>query len=97
MSSLNKVDIKRCVITPADSAGSVNLEDLEKTNSHDYAENKSVVHVDYFEDILSPSITVYVHISETNNILSKLEGGESKGVRGYELSLIHISEPTRPY
>ncbi len=84
MSSLNKVDIKRCVITPADSAGSVNLEDLEKTNSHDYALNQSVVHVDYFEDILSPSITVYVHISETNNILSKLEGGESKGVRGYE-------------
>ena len=58
MSSLNKVDIKRCVITPADSAGSVNLEDLEKTNSHDYALNQSVVHVDYFEDILSPSITV---------------------------------------
>ena len=84
MSSLNKVDIKRCIITPADSAGSVNFDDLEQSGSHDFAENESVVHVDYFEDILSPAITVYVKISETNNVLSKLEGEKTKGVRGYE-------------
>ena len=84
MSSLNKVDIKHCVITPADQNGSINLEDLAKTNSHDFAAVKSVVHVDYFEDILSPSVTAYVKISETSNVLSKLEGKDLKGIRGYE-------------
>ena len=84
MSSLNKVDIKHCVITPADQNGSINLEDLAKTNSHDFAAVKSVVHVDYFEDILSPSVTAYVKISETSNVISKLEGKDLKGIRGYE-------------
>ena len=42
------------------------------------AESGSVVHVDYFEDILSPGITVYVKVSETSNLLSKLP------IRGYE-------------
>ena len=74
MSSLNKVDIKHCVITPADQTGSINLKDLSKTFSHDFAAVKSVVHVDYFEDILSPSVTAYVKISETSNVISKLEG-----------------------
>ena len=78
MSSLNKVDIKKCTITPSDEAGSVNLEDLEKSGSLDLAATGSVVHVDYFEDILSPAVTVYLKISETSNILSKLP------IRGYE-------------
>ena len=84
MSSLNKVDIKHCVITPADQTGSINLKDLSKTFSHDFAAVKSVVHVDYFEDILSPSVTAYVKISETSNVISKLEGKDTKGIRGYE-------------
>ena len=74
----NKVDIKKCTITPSDEAGSVNLEDLEKSGSLDLAAAGSVVHVDYFEDILSPAVTVYLKISETSNILSKLP------IRGYE-------------
>ena len=78
MSSLNKVDIKKCTITPADAPSSKNLEDKETSNSLDLASVGSVVNVDYFEDLLSPAVTVYLKISETANYLSKLP------IRGYE-------------
>ena len=79
MSALNKVDIKKCIITPSEEAGSnKEVEDLAKNGALNLAESGSVVHVDYFEDILSPAITVYVKVSETSNLLSKLP------IRGYE-------------
>ena len=79
MSALNKVDIKKCIITPSEEAGSSKeAEDLAKNGALNLAESGSVVHVDYFEDILSPAITVYVKVSETSNLLSKLP------IRGYE-------------
>jgi len=79
MSSLNKVDIKKCIITPSEEAGSnKEVEDLAKKGALNLAESGSVVKVDYFEDILSPAITVYVKVSETSNLLSKLP------IRGYE-------------
>jgi len=79
MSALNKVDIKKCIITPSEEAGSnKEVEDLAKKGALNLAESGSVVKVDYFEDILSPAITVYVKVSETSNLLSKLP------IRGYE-------------
>ena len=97
MSTLNKVNIKQCLIHPTDvesylkrnpdgiGRGDSNIDkgNLEDTPSDedlfpDLALSKSVTHIDYFEDILSPAVTCYVHISDTNNLLAKMP------IRGYE-------------
>ena len=51
----------------------------------DLAKSKSITAIDYFEDILSPAISCYVHVSDTNNLLAKLP------IRGYERVDIKVS------
>ena len=51
----------------------------------DLAKSKSITAIDYFEDILSPSISCYVHVSDTNNLLAKLP------IRGYERVDVKVS------
>ena len=57
-----------------------NLEDEpdDKDKFPDLALSKSITHIDYFEDILSPAVTCYVYVSDTNNLLAKMP------IRGYE-------------
>tara|TARA_B000000609_G_scaffold134754_1_gene110149 strand:+ start:2370 stop:3812 length:1443 start_codon:yes stop_codon:yes gene_type:complete len=98
MSTLNKVNIKQCLIHPTDVKSFLkdnpdgitgrgdsnidkgNLEDEpdDKDKFPDLAVSKSITHIDYFEDILSPAVTCYVHVSDTNNLIAKMP------IRGYE-------------
>ena len=59
-----------------------NKGDLEEkkneTEFPDLAKQNLITSIDYFEDLLSPSVTCYLQISDTTNILSRLP------IRGYE-------------
>ena len=100
MSSLLKTHFKRIIITPENKiifkkGGS---KDEEKREVDNLDITASVVSFDYYEDILSPSITVDLKISTTQALYSLVP------IRGYEridivigtdygditLSLIHI-------
>ena len=51
----------------------------------DLAKSKSITAIDYFEDILSPAVSCYVHVSDTTNLLAKLP------IRGYERVDLKVS------
>ena len=62
------------------------LEIMERANSRD----TSLV-IAYIKD-------AFLHMQSTNEINTKVHKADVvKNTRDYDLSLIHISEPTRPY
>jgi len=78
MSSLNKVSFKKCFVTPGQDVSFKNgqTEDTKQDKSESIV--SKIVHMDYYEDLLSPSITCYLGISDTTNMLSRIP------LRGYE-------------
>ena len=91
MSSLQKTQFKQVIITPENEitfkkGGS---EDVKKSSADRLDITPAVVAFDYYEDLLSPSISVELKISNTSALYSLIP------IRGYEridlkLSLIHI-------
>ena len=79
MSSLNKVTFKKCFVTP-DQDVSFQGDQNEDNNNNGKGESiaSKIIKMDYYEDILSPSITCYLGISDTTNMLSRIP------IRGYE-------------
>lgn len=65
---LVNIVIKKAGLTPTRDTGKKYAADL----------GKSIISVDYFEDILSPSVTTYLKISDTANIYNDYQ------LRGYE-------------
>ncbi len=80
MSSLQQVQFKQVLVTPENDIkfkrGGSSDGDKESVDSLDI--KNSVVQFDYFEDILSPSVTVRLLISDTSALLSVIP------FRGYE-------------
>ena len=65
---LVNIVIKKAGLTPTRDTGKKYAADL----------GKSIISVDYFEDLLSPSVTTYLKISDTANIYNDYQ------LRGYE-------------
>ena len=79
MSSLNKIIVKKANLTVDEDiqfAGDKRDPNNEQLSAESISQN--VITVDYFEDLLSPSYSVYINCSDTTNLLSRLP------VRGYE-------------
>ncbi|MBV23202.1 MAG: hypothetical protein CMA53_03790 [Euryarchaeota archaeon] len=79
MSSLNKIIIKKANLTVDEDiqfAGDKRDSQTDQLTAESISGN--VITVDYYEDLLSPSITCYISISNTTNLLSRLP------IRGYE-------------
>ena len=81
MSSLQEVQFKQILVTPENDirftmGGSSDSDKDQSVDSIDI--RNSVVHFDYFEDILSPSVTVSLLVSDTSALLSVVP------FRGYE-------------
>ena len=79
MSSLNKIIIKKANLTVDEDiqfAGDKRDSQTDQLTAESISGN--VITVDYYEDILSPSITCYISVSNTTNLLSRLP------IRGYE-------------
>ena len=80
MSSIQNTSFLRCLITPendikftrngSDGQEEKNVDSLNIVNS--------VITFDYFEDILSPAISVHLKISNTSALYSQIP------IRGYE-------------
>ena len=79
MSSLNKIIIKKANLTvDEDIQFAGDKRDSQSNQLTAESISGNVITVDYYEDLLSPSITCYITISNTTNLLSRLP------IRGYE-------------
>ena len=74
MSSLNKIIIKKANLTVDEDiqfAGDKRDPSSEQLSAESISAN--IITVDYFEDLLSPAITCYISVSNTTNLLSRLQ------------------------
>ena len=79
----NKYIIKKCTLIPNEGS----------SLDEDYDIVRGAPIINYYESIESPTISMSLQFLDVDQVISR------KGIFGgeYILSLIHISEPTRPY
>ena len=78
MSSLQNITVKKAALTPCKGNEPPEGSLDRKGNPLAIRMEEGIVQVDYFEDILSPNLTVYVKVSTTAGTYSKIP------IRGFE-------------